>query len=228
MIHGKKMVLVPFDSYNAENELPKAPAPIGDFSLMDTEMNAILKHKNLSEDDKIAKYNQVLQRYMSKLQRAKRDISVVFENSDEESENEEDDPLKNAPPAPQAPSMDSLLDRVRQSQVQRTRSEKLYQVLEKCSNIKWDVKGETKIRNKYVGNIGELIQHCMLKKPKTVLDGWDSFSVFLKNVNIPVSYVTNQQVKELLRTANPTPKVSSSLKAKTGRGYAKQKWVPYS
>jgi len=227
MIHGKKMVLVPFDSYNAESELPKAPAPIGDFSLMDTEMNAILKDKNSSEDDKIVKYNQVLQRYMTKLQRAKRDISVVFENSDEESDNEED-PLKNAPPAPQPPNMESLLDRVRQSQAQRNRSEKLYQVLEKCSNIKWDVQGETKIGKKSVGNIAELIQHCMVKKPKTVLEGWKSFSVFLKNVNIPVSYITNQQVKDLLRSAKTKPKVSSSLKAKTGRGYAKQKWVPYS
>jgi len=225
MIHGKKMVLVPFDSYNADNELPKAPAPIGDFSLMDTEMNAILKDKNLSEDDKLVKYNQVLQRYMTKLQRAKR--PMVFENSDDESENDEE-PLKNAPPSPQPPNMESLLDRVRQSQAQRNRSEKLYQVLEKCSNIKWDAQGETKIGKKNVGNIGELIQNCMVKKPKTALEGWDTFSVFLKNVNIPVSYITNQDVKDLLRSAKPKPKVSSSLKAKTGRGYAKQKWVPYS
>jgi hypothetical protein len=230
MIHGKKMVLVPFESYNAEDQTPKAPAPVGDFSLMDEEMNSILKNKHLNEDDKWIKYNQILQRYMTKLQRGKRDISVALQDSDDDSENDEEiSSLKIADTVatPQKPDMVDLLNRVRQTRAQRTRAERMYNLLDKCSNIKWNTVGETIIGNKNVGNIGELIQNCLVKNPKVPLEGWKGFTGFLKSVNVPISYVTNVELKDLLRGEKTKTGVSSRLKAKRARTNAVQNWVPY-
>jgi hypothetical protein len=229
MIHAKKMVLVPFESYANEQEIPKAPAPVGDFSLMDKEMESILKDKKLNDSDKWAKYEHVLQRYMIKLQRSKRNIAATVESSEE---SDDDDSTLVAPqfngtlpPGNAVPDMDQLLS-TDGTKAQKLKCEKLYNLLSKCSNITWDKKGMTTIGTRPVGKIGDLLQHCMVGKPKALHSGWGAFSEFLKSIKVPITYVNNLELKDILRGKNAAPEFSGSLKNQSKK--QSQKWVPYS
>lgn len=219
------MVLVPFES---EDSVPKAPVSVGDFSLMDRDMDEILKNKTLSEDDKWIKYNQILQRYMSKLQRTKRDISEAFQYSDDEDDESVLSKISKPDNTPQPPNMNELLDRVHQTKAQRKRSEKLYHLLSKCSNISWNTQGETKIGTKKAGNIEELIYQCMTSNPRSNIDGWNGFTEFLKSVNIPISYVNNIELKNFLRDDKSSAVNSSKKNTKTRTPDAPKKWIAFS
>jgi hypothetical protein len=236
MIHGKKMVLVPFDNFNAHQDIPKAPAPVGDYSLMDEEMNKILKNKTVPEDLKWAKYDQVLQRYLAKLNRTKRDIAVTLQDSDDDSDNADvpspqlpPSPLqrRSAPPGSKEADMDELLDQIRTS-AQRKKAEKLYILLRKCSKIKWNAEGQTKIGKKPIGNIVDLIQHSMIARPRGKLAGWKEFTDFITSVNIPVSFVTNNELKMHLRRGDDKKINSKSPSTTLETRNDKNAWLNYS
>jgi hypothetical protein len=84
MIHGTKMILVPQELAKAlHGDLPQAPAPVGSYSAMDSEMSAILKTKTDDDYTKWQQYNNVLQRYMAKMERTKNSLSITIESDDE-------------------------------------------------------------------------------------------------------------------------------------------------
>ena len=61
MEHAKKMVLVPYDSYNQ----PTVSNPLNEkMVLLDKEMELVLKDKMLTEMQKVNKYAKIMQEYM--------------------------------------------------------------------------------------------------------------------------------------------------------------------
>lgn len=85
MIHGTRMILVPQELARALNgDLPKAPAPVGSYSAMDEEMSNILKSKNIDDFTKWKRYNNVLQRYMAKIERTKHSLTVNIDDDDDD------------------------------------------------------------------------------------------------------------------------------------------------
>jgi hypothetical protein len=85
MIHGTRMILVPQELARALNgDLPKAPAPVGSYSAMDEEMSNILKSKNIDDLTKWKQYNNVLQRYMAKVERTKNALTINIDDDDDD------------------------------------------------------------------------------------------------------------------------------------------------
>jgi hypothetical protein len=106
MIHGTRMILVPQELARALNgDLPKAPAPVGSYSAMDEEMSNILKSKNIDDFTKWKRYNNVLQRYMAKVERTKHSLTVNIDDDDDvgDPDGGVQQQQQQQPPTPQAP-----------------------------------------------------------------------------------------------------------------------------
>jgi hypothetical protein len=105
MIHGTKMILVPQELAKALNgDLPQAPAPAGSYSAMDAEMRDILKSKNSDDFTKWKQYNNVLQRYMAKIERTKHSLTVNIEDDDHDDDDDDDGGAQQPPPPPPTPT----------------------------------------------------------------------------------------------------------------------------
>jgi hypothetical protein len=225
MIYGKKMVLVPFDT--SQTEVPKAPAPVGDYSAMDREMASILKDRHLNDEQKWGKYEKILQRYMMQLQRTKRAIATSFESENDSqsfgNDGDFDDIASSTVSDTIAPkklignsnSYEMFLDYFKPKS-RREKGAKIFKVLAKCSNISWDNVGALKINKKHAGNIIDLVNHALQNVKYPIPPGWITFRSYIKKLQLPISYVTNLELKKDLNVDKNKKIVTSSTPASRG------------
>jgi hypothetical protein len=182
----KKMILVPHESVaQLQSELPKPPAPVGSFSKMDTDMERILADKHLNEFDKYMQYESVLQRYMSKLSRQKKDVAVFLDAEEEET------PPKIAPPTP-------VKEEKYTYDSKNIKGPLLFAVLSKTAGVDISADGDLKLKGKVLGNVDSLIDGALRNKQYKP-EGWDDFSKILKNINLPLSFVNNIELKNYIK-----------------------------
>jgi hypothetical protein len=210
MINGKKMILVPHESVaQLQSELPKPPAPVGSFSQMDADMEKILADKNLHEFDKYIQYESVLQRYMSKLSRQKKDVAVFLD-----AENEEETPPKVAQQPP------PLKEEKYKFEAKNIKGPMLFSVLSKTSGVDISANGDFKLKGKVLGNVDNLIDGALRNK-KGKPEGWNEFTKILKNINIPLSFVNNIELKNYIKD-KPQPNLPTSKITRE-----RLRWSPY-
>ena len=204
------MILVPHESVaQLQSDLPKPPAPVGSFSKMDADMEKILADKHLNEFDKYMQYESVLQRYMSKLSRQKKDVSV-FLNAEEE----ETPPKVAHPPPP------PLKEEKYKFEAKNIKGPMLFSVLSKTAGVDISADGDLKLKGKVLGNVDNLIDGALRNK-KGKPEGWTEFTKILKNINIPLSFVNNIELKNYIKD-KPQPNLPTSKITRE-----RLRWSPY-
>jgi hypothetical protein len=69
MKHARRMILVPAEQHQSMMaNLPEPPAPVSSFRNIDAEIESVLFKKNISDFEKIALYNNILNKYLIKFQ----------------------------------------------------------------------------------------------------------------------------------------------------------------
>lgn len=205
MIHGTKMLLVPQESAEIlPSEVPAGPAPVGSFSKMDQEMSNILKNSKLNDRDKLTLYEQVLQRYMNRLNKIKTSDKIIRrESAEEDIEEISDEDTDN-------PSSEGLLSKLAKSlksNAQRAKAQVLFSLLKRSEEISWNESGELTINNVKKGNVEEILNYCMRQTPKGKSpDGYAEFKVLLKKLKVPSIYVNNFSLKNYLKKQKTSPK----------------------
>jgi hypothetical protein len=203
MIHGKKMVLVPHESVEqVQKDIPQAPAPVGSYSKMDIDMKNILADKNLSEFEKYAQYEDVLHRYMSILNRQKKDVAIYLQDDEPDEDLKQEKPLQT------------------RQEFTDVKSNVLIGLIERAADtlIK---DGTLMVKGEEYGPVADLVNGAMKNKIKVKPEGWDKFSSFLKNLNIPVSFVGNKDLKQYIKQK------PAAVKATSTRALRSNRWVPY-
>jgi hypothetical protein len=211
MMHTKKIVLAEEENAGAISEgdktLPEPPAPSSSYNRMDTEMRDILQNSKLSEFDKWVLYQEVLQRYLKKLEihkkarverrliKARQQQRDIEPNSVEVKKNE-------------SSSVTDALKELGAGAGDVMRARLLVGLLEKSSCFEWDAAGRVTIMGTPTGaSVKEYIEASMKRRPTTTPAGWNLYVTALKSLNIPPVYVANNALQEALRAKAPASPV---------------------
>jgi hypothetical protein len=208
MIHAKKMVLV--------DEVPSAPAPVGSFSAMDSEMERILSRRDISEYEKWALYDQILQKYLVKIRGV------------------ENKPSENIEPAPIEEQSDvnlMLLQNGLTNKKQKVKAELILSLLEKSSIVSWNNAGDVSVFGQPLpSKIFDLVKMLLVQDNKVHPKGWEIFASALKHINIPAEYISNSFFKNYLTLKDSKIIERRSYTPKLSENNAKKKkirWQPY-
>jgi hypothetical protein len=203
MMHAKKVVLEEGGgSLQAEQPLPESPASSSSYTRMDNEMRDILHNPKLSEFDKCVLYQQVLGRYLRKLdihKRAKHSRRKSKELSEPLEQNDGETGIKDRT------ALEALKELTVGSAAIKARL--LYAILEKAACLEWDASGSVIIMGTPTGStVKDYIEASMKRRPKATPPGWNLYVTALKSLKIPPSYVNNHQLQEdLSNTAYTVP-----------------------
>jgi hypothetical protein len=233
MIHAKKIALADDDDdakalVEAEKPLPDPPAPSCSYTRMDDEMHNILQNKKLSEFDKWVLYEQVLHRYLKKLEihKNKRLDSVKRTRTvqpDDGGKEEREVAITNKDTSDMTAGSSSVKARL------------LYGFLEKASCLDWDAEGRVSIMGTATGaSVKDYIEASMKRKPAATPDGWNLYVTALKSLKIPPGYVTNQELREALKQQTPASPLQFNICGpspeeldKHVRSGKTHRWTPY-
>jgi len=238
MIHGKKMTLVPID------EKPQAPFPAGSYTLMDGEMNKILADKKLSDFEKFELYDQVLQRYKFKMQKdnnvsnfvdgAENDMPLASISDyaapkmEQEEQIEDDVSAKDLEQKPKLNSYKNIAKDVLNifsAQAKKKKAVNLFNLITNISGVEYNSAGEIIVNGKMIGQVLPLIKTVLQPKKVVTPVGWSKFMGFLKNINIPESYITNRELKSRIKPT--TPRQTRRTNRDVRRRTSPQKWIQF-
>jgi hypothetical protein len=231
MLHGQKMVLIPQDAIKQlKEDVPKAPAHVGSFSKMDSDMESILRDSTLGDFDKWVQYDMVLQRYMSKLNRQNRDLKFhiidEFENDHLEPVHKKPDEVENVKiKVEEAPlKLEDYSQKFEPdygSTAKNVKALMLYNILKKSANVEISDDGNLSVYGQHIGSIKSLIDSSVAYSVPIKPTGWSDFQAFLKKIGLPVGYVNNKELKNYLKTS------ASFAVRSTRKSKVPLKWSPY-
>lgn len=184
MEHAKKMMLVPPELIQrltaSENVQPNI------LSQLDEDMQKVLTAK-LTDHDKWAQYNQVLQRYLHFTDQTRQPISVPVEF--------EKDPLKHSTILATLPS------------TYKRKAENLINILNATGLVDWDRNGTVTIKGEILpsSNIIDLINDTLRPRKNTNPSGWEQFASFMKEVNVPHELIGNPKRRGIDLSQHNTP-----------------------
>ena len=191
MQHAKKMALVDPRLLEALQQRQQPSAHMQDpttktLSSLDGEMNAALQEPG-GDEYKIAKYNQILQRYLTyqdkrkntpfKVQLTGEKKSITVDDDD----NHDDDNVTK-----------EVVESVPKSMERRAKV--LMKRLKRSNEVSWNERGELILNGKSLpgSNVADLVND-ILRKRKTVRPpvGWQAFAKQLRTMNVPREVVGN-------------------------------------
>ena len=154
---------------------------------LDQAMQHILNRKDVSQEEKLKLYHQILQKYLLYKDKAEpMTVKVVGEPSLPE-------PLTIPSPAEQ--TQESLEAEIIHSAPKnlRHKASVLLRRLKQDDNIAWNTKGELVYKGDVVPNthIHDLVQDVLRKRKTHVPVGWQTFARALRESNIPQDLVGN-------------------------------------
>lgn len=234
-MHAKKIALSEEDENehntpaHVEDALPKPPAPASSYTRMDAEMHSILLKKNISDFDKWVQYEQVLHRYLRKLEIHKK--RRTGKDSASKTSSDVSTTTSNKPHA--IAKSDEASDIAAGSNALKARL--LYGFLEKASCLEWDADGRVSIMGTPTdASVKDYIEASMQRRPPTTPDGWNLYVTALKSLKIPPGYVTNQELREVLKEEIPASAHQSLPRSLTNEEPEKHvrcgktsRWSPY-
>lgn len=188
MEFAKKFTLIP------EETLPKHTASPQQLSEFDKEMSKILNNRQLSEDEKVKLYYQILQQKLNL-----KEYNSTWTPQDQPESLTWASPEKAESPAFNYEAL--ILETV--PQTMRKHANNLLTLLKtRPRELKWNEQGEVIIRDKTLSNtnIVDLVSLLFSNNSKNV-EGKEPFLSTLTELNIPKHYIRNkylqqQQVKE--------------------------------
>jgi hypothetical protein len=199
MQHARRMVLVPDDQQQQplRENLPNPPAPVSSFRNIDSDIENVLSKKNISDFEKIALYNSILNKYLIKFhaqkdtERAARDqhIEDLGERGMSDSKTEIDRPANGS-------SKDDNFNIVKN-------------ILQQSATVTWDDKGKVFVNGEPTGSaINSLVTHLISQNEFKTLPGWSIFLEAVKKLNIPKAYTPAlSRKRKLIDGKNIEPKV---------------------
>jgi len=225
MLHAKKMILVPHESIEKMgNENPLAPAPVGSYLQMDNEMHSIINDKSLDELGKYLKYEQILQRYMSKMNRTRKDVEFfVGEEKEEAGAEEEIDRVVGGPEIKKSMKNTQKPAHILEykSASKNVKARLLFNLINKTNSVDVDEDGGLHVDGAVIGDVADLIDTALRTRSVKNPDGWRDFQILLRKINLPVSYITNLELKKFIKPRKTT--TSRSTEGTTRR----VKWSAY-
>lgn len=188
MEHAKKMMIVPPELLQrltvSENTQPKI------LSQLDEDMQKVLGSK-LSDHDKWAQYNQVLQRYLHFTDQSRQPVNVPVEVKQESLQHS--DILATLP------------------DTYKRKAKNLINILSSTGSIDWDDKGTVSIKGEILpsSNIIDLINDTLRPRKSSNPAGWEQFASFMNEKNIPHELIGNPKRRNV-SSYNQSPKFLKS------------------
>lgn len=199
----RKFVLVPSD------QLSKHLPTEENLSELDKEMNTILKNRNLTDDEKVKLYMQVLQKK----------LHIFYHNNGKTNETQRESE-NNLPTEDYSDDQESIEEMLLQATPKnfKANTRNILNYLKKSKNvIDWTSKGELIYKSKIIknSNIFDLIKYLQIPSKKRDINGQEEFQQGLIEINFPKSFIRNSSFKEDSKVKQEI--TSESLPAKKKR-----------
>ncbi len=228
MEYAKKMALVEprllenLQVHQQISHMPMAKA----MTFLDQDMEAVLSRHDLNTDEKVKRYNQVLQRY------------VNYEDKRKEIEQA---PIQMQLQAPSVTSHESSVMSPDPIEVEvlasvpktmKKKAELLLQRIKTSPSIRWTEKGELIYKDQMIPNtnISDLVNDTLRKRKRFEPEGWQTFAQALKETNVPQDLVGHE---ERWRWMQNPPQVPQQQKQKQKKQKIRvvstrvPRWSPY-
>lgn len=198
MEHAKKMILVNQETFQKlSNQATLETTAPNIISLLDQDMRNILDSRE-SDHDKWKKYNLTLQRYLHFADNNRKPIKIPITSSNE--------------------TVDEITPEVEETIVStlpqslRNKGTILLDII-KQHNISWDAKGIVSIGSEQIknSNIIDLVNDILRDRKGTNPIGWQRFTEYLQQINIPLELIANKRRKDYISTLNDTHKAIPNI-----------------
>lgn len=192
------------------------------------EMKQILRLKDLDDNEKLSRYQETLRRYLhfisispkiNNLQTnepaqpecREKTVSTLNEVKQEIIDNEQELKPSNTPIDPRndenytgEDGKNSLKDELLRSisEKKRNTAEEIFTILTNSEIIDWDDIGTVRIKGRDIvdSSIIELISDILTNRQTSSPIGWQKFSEVLKELKVPMKYITNTRRKNFIRS----------------------------
>lgn len=182
----RKFVLVPND--HLSKHLPTEE----NLSELDKEMNIILKNRNITDDEKVKLYMQVLQKKLH-IYDHNNDLIKDQETTYNLPVDDSQEPINNLPSENQKEAVEDLILQSTPKNF-KTNTRNILNYLKTSKNvIDWTSKGELIYKSKIIknSNVLDLIKFMQIPSKQHDLIGKYEFQQALKEINLPISFIKN-------------------------------------
>jgi hypothetical protein len=175
MQHARRMILVPDDQQQQSENIPNPPAPVSSFRNIDTDIENVLSKKNISDFEKIALYNSILNKYLIKFHAQKDNERAARDQHNEDIE--------------ERGVSDSKTEQAAEEASNDTNFNIVKNILQQSATVTWDDKGKVFVNGEPTGSaINSLVTHLISQNEFKTLPGWSIFLEAVKKLNIPKAY----------------------------------------
>jgi hypothetical protein len=177
MQHARRMVLVPENQQHhpQTDNLPNPPAPVASFRNIDTDIESVLNKKNISDFEKIALYNSILNKYLIKFHAQKDSERAARDQLNEDDAQAQSD---------NKTEIDWAANGISKENFNIVKN-----ILHQSATVTWDDKGKVFVNGEPTGSaINSLVTHLISQNEFKTLPGWSIFLEAVKKLNIPKAY----------------------------------------
>ena len=188
---------------------------------LDSEMEEILKRTDITDDEKVTLYNQVLQRYLSYYDKKRNDpLKVSFSNNKDINEQtvESQDTDEHNSGEDESDVFEEQVIRSLPKTV-RQRGKMLLEAIKRNPEvIKWTKSGQLVFEDSTIpaSHIADLIGDSMRERKGVEPVGWQRFLRGLAKINVPEELIRNETRRKVLR----------EFKTRIAEGKGTERWLP--
>lgn len=229
MEYAKKMALVEprlleglqWQRHTNNNPMMKA------MSSLDGDMQEVLTQQNMSTDEKVKLYNQVLQRYINygEQQQMAARAPIKMQMIDTTP------PESISSPAPESAAIDAIEQEVVDSVPTRMKKkdQQLINRIKNSPHLRWTDKGEIIYKDQVMSNtnVADLINDALRRRKHFEPQGWQLFAQALKEPNVPQDLVGHHERWEWMQQQQPQEVPARPKKKKRVVSTRAPRWSPY-
>jgi hypothetical protein len=160
---------------------------------IDQQMSHILNQKNISDHDKWTMYEQVLQKYLHKVNRAREPIEIPIVTDDRR-------PMSHV--STDLPLQNTTVSSVGGKSPLSGKATALMEILSNCQHISWDDRGMVSIGGQLIlgSNIIDLLNDVVKTGKHSSPQGWEEFGHLLASLNVPREFIANNNRWHFIQT----------------------------
>jgi hypothetical protein len=202
MEHARKFLLVPSEDAERRGSIKES------VKTLDDDMEAILRDKKLTDDEKWRQYRQVLQRYLFLYKFVKKPLKIDLVTKDKNTDfpRNEKDPASEEETLEEAAPTEVEIDRIVETIPQRYQANAKQLLRRIGKDIKWNDNYEVDLEGENLegSNIIDLINDMVRERRDFHSRGSTQFAEYIRRKNIPRAWVKNKQV------FSPVPRISAA------------------
>ena len=206
---------------------------------LDQAMQDILDRKDVSQEEKLKLYHQILQKYLLYKEKVEPlTVQVIGETTPKASLASLSQPPVQSPAKPSEENKDAIENEIILGAPKnlRHKASLLLKKLKQDDNIAWNAKGELVYKGDIVPNthIHDLVQDVLRKRKTHIPHGWQTFAKALRESNIPQDLVGNHDrwywmnqediQNHVGATASATEVHGPKIKSRSSK---QLRWTPY-